>query len=50
MIFLPGFHHHEDGHMSGRNMTVTIVQKFTSVNLLKSIQYVMHQQFNIQQL
>jgi len=29
IIFYPGSHHHEDGYTSGRNMTVTTVQKFT---------------------
>ena len=31
-------------------MTVKTEQKFTSINLLRSIVYVMHQQINIQQL
>jgi len=31
-------------------MTVKTVQKFTSINLLKPIVYLMHQQINIQQL
>jgi len=31
-------------------MTVTTVQKFSSLNLLKPIEYVMHQQINIKQL
>jgi len=31
-------------------MTVTTVKKFTSLNLLKPIEYLMHQQINIQQL
>ena len=36
--------------MIARNMTVKTAQKFTSINLLKPIVYVMHQQINIQQL
>jgi len=42
IILYPGFHHHEDYDTSGRNMTVTTVQKITSIKLLKPIDYVMH--------
>ena len=50
IILCPGSHHHEDGHMRGRSMTVITVQTFTSIYLLKTIDYLMHQQINIQQL